>query len=485
MTTSIPDHPAIDAVMSTAASVLGMEIVFLGGLTEDTFTFEKVKAQAEWPGVEEGSSAAREGSLCHRLLGGAPSRTSDAANDPAYADAEKRTELGITSYVGVPIRDGSGQVVATLCGIDRGRVEVSDETLEVLQSLADVIAAHLGPLITEGLVIRRAPEGGWTVGEHHAGDLTSAMVLADLLASEINPGSRPPEVRRPARRGRPAAHVGEAARARPGRPRRRRAGDRRAHRAPAQLAAAGLRAAAQGRALARPQGARPVPRDRHVGERPRSAAAAGARRPPLSASGPSPRSPEALAHDLVELAAARPGRVRVLLDGWGSGQLADDLVPGLAALGRPPLRVHGEDFLRPAGERFEQGREDDEHFRTRWLDAGALEREVLVRSATGTHLPALWDAARDRSARRALEPVPERAVLLVDGLFLLGRGLTAELTVHVALSAGALRRRGVPEWQVPAFAAYDREVRPGDVADVLVRAEDPLRPAVLVRPSRL
>ena len=193
MSTQIPAHPAIDAVMSTAASVLGMEIVFLGGLTEDTFTFEKVKASAEWPGVEEGRSGAREDSLCHRLLGGAPSRTSDAANDPYYKDAARRSELGITSYVGVPIRNAAGTVVATLCGIDRGSVDVSDETLEVLQSLADVIAAHLGPLITEGVVIRRSPEGGWSVGDQQTGDLTSAMVLADLLASELTPGSRPPK----------------------------------------------------------------------------------------------------------------------------------------------------------------------------------------------------------------------------------------------------------------------------------------------------
>ena len=193
VTTQIPAHPAIDAVMSTAASVLGMEIVFLGGLTEDTFTFEKVRASAAWPGVEEGRSGPREHSLCHRLLGGAASRTSDAANDPDYAEVVKRSELGIRSYVGVPIRNASGQVVATLCGIDRGSVEVSDDTLSVLQSLADVIAAHLGPLIAEGVVIRRAPEGGWSVGEHHTGDLTSAMVLADLLASELTPGNRPPK----------------------------------------------------------------------------------------------------------------------------------------------------------------------------------------------------------------------------------------------------------------------------------------------------
>jgi hypothetical protein len=169
----------------------------------------------------------------------------------------------------------------------------------------------------------------------------------------------------------------------------------------------------------------------------------------------------------------------VLLGGVGSGALADALVPGLRAAGRPPLRVSAGDFLRPAGERFEFGREDLESFRTTWLDAAALDREVLSRE--GSYLPALWDAGAERSARRAVEPVPAGAVLLVDGVPLLGRGLPADLTVHVALSPAALLRRGVPQWQLRAFADYDAEVRPGEVCDVLVRAEDPLRPAVLVR----
>ena len=191
MTSPLPQHPAIDAVLSTAASLVGMEIVFLGGLTEDTFTFEKVHARAEWPEVAEGSSDARTASLCHRLLAGAPPATSDAAHDPHYADAPKRAELGITSYVGVPVRDASGTVVATLCGIDRGSVAVNDETIAVLEQLAGVISAHLGPLVTEGVVIRRAPDGGWAVGAESTGDLTSAMVLADLLADDLAPGNRP------------------------------------------------------------------------------------------------------------------------------------------------------------------------------------------------------------------------------------------------------------------------------------------------------
>ena len=169
----------------------------------------------------------------------------------------------------------------------------------------------------------------------------------------------------------------------------------------------------------------------------------------------------------------------MLLDGVGGAELADAVVPGLLAAGRAPVRVRAEDFWRPAGERFEWGREDEQSFRERWLDDGALEREVLSREED--YLPALWDVRSDRSARRAREALPDRAVVLVDGVLLLGRGLTADLVVHLALSPAALLRRGVPAWQLPVFADYDRQVRPGDRCDVLIRAEDPKRPAVLVR----
>ena len=153
------DHPAIDAVLSTAATLLNMEVVFLGGLTDDTFTFEKIHAKGEWPQLVEGSRSDRTDTFCHRLLNGAPAHTSDAANDPAYRDAPVRSELGIASYVGVPVRDREGVVVATLCGIDRQGVEVSADAIEVLQQLAHVVSAQLGPLASQSVVIRRSPEG--------------------------------------------------------------------------------------------------------------------------------------------------------------------------------------------------------------------------------------------------------------------------------------------------------------------------------------
>lgn len=185
------DHPAVDAVLSTAATLLNMEVVFLGGLTDDSFTFEKVHAKADWPGIEVGRRHDRTDSLCHRLLAGAPSSTSDAVHDQAYRDAPARELYGIRSYVGVPVRDAAGTVVATLCGIDRGGVEVAAEAIAVLTQLAQVIAAHLGPMAADSVVISRAPDGGWEVGGDRTEDLTSAMVLADLLAAEITPATRP------------------------------------------------------------------------------------------------------------------------------------------------------------------------------------------------------------------------------------------------------------------------------------------------------
>jgi len=47
------------------------------------------------------------------------------------------------------------------------------------------------PSEASGLVVRRG-EQGWQVGDEQAADLTSAMVLADLLAAELGPPAAAP-----------------------------------------------------------------------------------------------------------------------------------------------------------------------------------------------------------------------------------------------------------------------------------------------------
>lgn len=195
-----------------------------------------------------------------------------------------------------------------------------------------------------------------------------------------------------------------------------------------------------------------------------------------------PVSPEVVRERLVERVLAAGPRPRVLLDGWapaGPEALATSLVAPLRAAGRPAVVVRAGDFLRPGGVRFEYGRDDPDALLDLALDAGALIREVLDPWEGGTtYLPALWDVEHDRSARRAVEPVPDGGVLLLAGELLLGRWLPADLTVHLALRPDMLARRlpAAEQWRLATDARYRDEADPEAVADVVVRVDHPDKP---------
>ena len=189
--------------------------------------------------------------------------------------------------------------------------------------------------------------------------------------------------------------------------------------------------------------------------------------------------------------AARPAgeRLRVAVDGAPAaapGRLADALVAPLRAAGRPVVRVAAADFLRPASVRLEHGREDPDALLGGWLDVAALAREVvdpLGPGGSGRYLPSLWDPVRDRATRAPAQTAPPGAVLVLDGSLLLGRWLDLDLTVHLALRPASLARRtpSADRWTLPAFDRYAAEVAPEEAADVVVRVDDPARPAVVLR----
>lgn len=202
-----------------------------------------------------------------------------------------------------------------------------------------------------------------------------------------------------------------------------------------------------------------------------------------------PITPELLVEELSErLAGASPGEwLRVAVDGAPSaapGELADALVAPLRARGRDVVRVSADDFLRPASLRYEFGRRSPDAFYDDRLDTGAIVREVLAPldpGGTGKVLPSLWDAGRDRATRADYVDVPPGAVLLMDGTLLLGRWLPFELTVHLHMSAAALARRTreADAWTLPAYGRYEQEADPRRAADVVVKMDDPRRPALI------
>jgi hypothetical protein len=70
----------------------------------------------------------------------------------------------------------------------------------------------------------------------------------------------------------------------------------------------------------------------------------------------------------------------------------------------------------------------------------------------------------------------------VSGPLLLGAGLPFDVSVHLELSGAALHRRTDPElrWTLPAYARYGAEVDPASFADVVIRLDDPRRPALVL-----
>lgn len=175
-------------------------------------------------------------------------------------------------------------------------------------------------------------------------------------------------------------------------------------------------------------------------------------------------------------------RCRVLLDGpppTRPAELAARLREELRTRGRPVVTVAAGDFLRPASVRLEYGRRDPDEFLERWLDTGALRREVLTDS--GPVLPRLWNAEADRAYRDDRIDLGANGVVLLSGALLLGRDLPAELTVHLEMSAAALTRQLPAEdrWALPAYARYAADNDPTG-ADLVVLADHPDRPAVVV-----
>jgi hypothetical protein len=176
---------------------------------------------------------------------------------------------------------------------------------------------------------------------------------------------------------------------------------------------------------------------------------------------------------------------RIAFDGAPAarpGDLARLVHEALRVRGRSSLVVGAEGFLRPASLRLEHGRRDVDAYYDGWFDTGALWREVfgpLEPGGDGRVLPDLLDPVTDRATRSPYVQLPPGGCLLLHGPLLLRHWFPFDLTVHVLLSPGALRRR-TPEaehWTLPAFERYADESDPAGTAGVLVRADDPRRPA--------
>lgn len=193
-------------------------------------------------------------------------------------------------------------------------------------------------------------------------------------------------------------------------------------------------------------------------------------------------------------------RVLVAIDGpdaAGKTTLADSLVDQLAA---PCLRASIDGFHRPREVRAQRGELSPEGYFRDSFDCGELRSQLLMpfRSGGERVRTRVFDWQEDAPVREARVTVPERAVLVFDGVFLLRPELRelwdfsvylrvpSEITLERALvrDGGVLGtpdevRRRYEARYVPGQQLYQRECDPERHADLVVDNSDVTNPVLL------
>lgn len=133
---------ALDEVLAVLADAAALDAVYLTRVDWQAQRSTVVRAWAPGPVVvEEGLQAAWSRTLCREALTRDRPTLTDV-EDPHLA-AGIAGELGIRSYVGVPVPTPSGAVFGTLCGVSGDPVEVDDD----LVATFDRVARMLGEVL--------------------------------------------------------------------------------------------------------------------------------------------------------------------------------------------------------------------------------------------------------------------------------------------------------------------------------------------------
>jgi uridine kinase len=187
-------------------------------------------------------------------------------------------------------------------------------------------------------------------------------------------------------------------------------------------------------------------------------------------------------------------------DSAGKTTMADELVPLVGRRGRPVVRISGDGFHRPRAERHRRGELSAEGYYRDAFDLDAIVRYVLEPLGPGgsqAYRRASFDLDADAPARDPVNVASPRAVLLMDGVFLLRQELlpfwdfaifleaNPSEILHRALARGGghfgseehLRERYKRRY-LPAHELYEAEVHPRRLADVVIENSDPNSPLV-------
>jgi uridine kinase len=205
-----------------------------------------------------------------------------------------------------------------------------------------------------------------------------------------------------------------------------------------------------------------------------------------------------LAGRVLALPEDRPATVAVDgMSGVGKSTLAGLVAGVVAGAGREVIPVSYDDFHRPAARRHRQGRLSASGYLEDSYDAEALDRLVLAPLVAGAGRVVLsaYDLADDAPVDAVPVDVPDGAVAIVEGEFLLGMAHSWDLGILLVADPAVMLERvlerdhdlGEPHRvreaylrrYFPAWSLYEERFTPWQRADLVVDLTDLGAPRVL------
>ena len=195
---------SVDELLELVRRYAGIDVAFVGEFSSGRRIIRFVRGEGASATSLVGRSHELGASYCRLIAAGeVPPLIGDVAEVPSLHVLDVTAELGIASYVGVPIRLSDGSVYGTLCGFGH---EVCTEwapgLTELLEAVADLVAARLEApqhrfldVLAVQDRIRAAlelPDSSWIAFQPIV-ELGSGAVVGYEALSRF-PGDEPPDV---------------------------------------------------------------------------------------------------------------------------------------------------------------------------------------------------------------------------------------------------------------------------------------------------
>jgi len=131
-------EPVFDQVTRLASKLLRVPMAVFSLVDKDRQWFKSSV------GLDVRETPRDQAFCAHAILQNTPLVVPDATADPRFSDNPAVTgQANIRFYAGVPILSAEGHALGTLCAIDSKPRQLSDEELDILKDLADIVTKEI------------------------------------------------------------------------------------------------------------------------------------------------------------------------------------------------------------------------------------------------------------------------------------------------------------------------------------------------------